>query len=126
MIEPDLLATWAAIDNNIIQLWAMFVAGNFAVVAFILTRRDHSTIERVAVTIGFWLYAIGNLILILQRVYLNLQIYDVLQAGKDPQAAALIYYATNPMWKSVVFHVLVSICVTVLIWRRNPGNARGT
>ena len=113
----DYAATWAAVNSNIIQLWAMFTAGNFAACAFSISVKALGQAEKWAMTVGYWLFALGNLTLIVQNLLVLLSMKDALPPAVDGSIAPILADMTNPVWYSVVFHLFVCLCVTAIIWR---------
>lgn len=113
----DFTATWTAINSNIVQLWAMFTAGNFAACAFSISIASLGRIEKLAMTVGFWLFAVGNLTLIVQNLFILLRMRDLLTGRNGQSVAPILADMTNPIWYSIVFHLFVCLCVTAIIWR---------
>ena len=68
--ESDAINTWVGLNSNIVQLWTMYVVGNFAACAFAISDPDLAVPEKMAMTIGFWLFAIGNLTVLVQKINL--------------------------------------------------------
>ncbi|MEL7116751.1 MAG: hypothetical protein AAGP08_14405, partial [Pseudomonadota bacterium] len=59
MDQATIAAIWTNVDSNITQLWAMFVAGNFAAVAFVVSQGALSSFQKWTVSVGYSVYAIG-------------------------------------------------------------------
>lgn len=91
----------------------MFVAGNFAAVAFVVSQGALSSFQKWTVSVGYSVYAIGIATLLTQKLWL-------LEAlARETNLPGALRDATNPFWVSIVFYVVVALCVIALIWSKS-------
>jgi uncharacterized membrane protein len=125
-MELDLsnaLDLYAALRGQVIDLWVWFVAGNFAAVAAFFSVDRMMKHIKVLFLLGFWVYAIGNLLLIFD----NLRVLDALVADiklyvdKWPNhtdyktSLTVLTGIQHPIYVPVIFHLLVDLCVTSIV-----------
>jgi len=115
--ESESVATWVGLNSNLVQLWTMFVVGNFAACAFAISDPSLGVAEKIAMTIGFWLFALGNLVLIIQKLRILQKLKSYIQASSETEFVLDIAKLTHPKWYSIIFHVTIDLCVTAIIWR---------
>ena len=125
-MEPMTLADAVQLHTNlrgqVISLWTWFVAGNFAALAAFFSVKHPTPLVKSFFLVGFWLYAIGNLIWIIS----NLKVIEALSPEINNiviESSELLFVnglstlasISHPVWVSAAFHVGVDICITLIV-----------
>ena len=125
---PDFDKT-AAVDlfvkqNSLINgLWGIYIVATFTAAAFSFTKDQLSPFALLAVTAGFWAFALGHLVLLRQALSINIKLKqslrDTINSNDSPYSGVVSHLANtaNPPWVSMVIHLFIDACVTSLIWR---------
>ena len=125
---PDFGKT-AAVDlfvkqNSLINgLWAIYIAATFTAAAFSVTKISLSPFALLAVTAGFWAFALGHLVLIRQALGINMKVKQALLAtmnSNDSTYSGVVSHLANTANHpriSTAIHLFIDACVTILIWR---------
>jgi hypothetical protein len=128
----DAVTLFSQTTSSINTLWAVYVAATFAAAGFGASSTPLNAIAPVwaaaAVTLGFWAFALGHLVLLMQALsvtrVLGTAICDVLAATPAAVELALkpvlerLVSTANPPWISMAIHLFIDACVTASIWIR--------
>lgn len=120
-------ANQIALQNAAItQLWTVYVAANFAMAGFAFASEDALPIPvKVAVTVGFWAFALGHLALLRQTLRTAWAYAEELKAAittYPPQAGGFQVslwtsaLSANRTHNSVAAHLLIDCCSTAALW----------
>ncbi|HEY4849011.1 MAG TPA: hypothetical protein VIH87_14815 [Methylocella sp.] len=123
----DAVHLFATQTSIITSLWTVYVAATFAAVGYGATA-SQGTWYTAAVTIGFWLFTSGHLVLIYQALSINMILHGEIKSAiasntnedglqlKFSLSLSRLADTANPPWKSIAIHLLVDLCVTVALW----------
>jgi hypothetical protein len=120
----DLFSQQAAI---VINLWTVYVVATFAAAGFALSSDGPLNIFIViAVTVGFWLFAMGHLQLLKQSLLIMQDLeHDIKLVLKNLEGDSSFYFklsikklieAANPPRISIRIHYAIDLCATAALW----------
>ena len=114
------LALYAQQMTAMHNLWAVYVVATFAAAGF-GSSADFGMAAAVAVSVGFWLFALGHLALLRQTlIILERTRRDLANLGPSAFALGRTWLAMrrigNPVWIAVAVHLGIDLCVTAAIW----------
>ncbi len=119
----------AAVDlfvkqNSLISgLWGIYIAATFTAASFSVTKIPLTPFALLALTLGFWAFALGHIMLIQQALSINIELKKSLLAtinSNDSPFSEFVRHlakTANPPYKSMAIHFFIDVCVTILIWR---------
>ncbi len=119
----------AAVDlfvkqNSLINgLWGIYIAATFTAASFSVTKIPLTPFALLAVSAGFWAFALGHIVLIKQALSINIKLKQSLLAtinsNDSPYSGVVSHLANtaNRPFISMAIHLFIDVCVTILIWR---------
>ena len=121
----DLFTHQVTTANN---LWTVFVAATFAAAGFGTSLGTDNLAGRVAITIGFWAFALGHLRLLLQALgilkslgtaiasFVQTSFQTTLGGHEFGLPLQRLASSTNRPRSAAAVHLVIDTCVTAAVW----------
>lgn len=114
--------------NVVNTLWGVFAAATFTAAGFGTTLSPTNFGARVAISVGFWAFALGHLRLLrqgievqqlLSKAILHLTQTKIADQTLTSELSAALQGLTGTTNRSVsgsAIHIFIDVCVTVAVW----------